>query len=1306
MNPFFSQRSFAGTTVCLLIIVAALEISAAPAGSVVTVNSNNVLVLNGRPVFTIGFSPGPPNNSTNAAGKDAMQELHDAGALLVRMPQSTDWSAQVIADQQAALDWAALHGMYCWVNLRELSKFSASDTATPASLRSVVDTFRNHPALGLWKNFDEAWWGGVPVADLKRGYDVIKQEDTNHPIVQTHAPRGTVADLQPYNVAADVLALDIYPVGYPPGANSLLTNKEISMVGDWASFLGQVANGEKQYWMVEQIAWSGVVPPAKTLRFPTFAQERYMAYQAIINGARGLMFFGGNVTATMTPQDAALGWNWTFWDQTLKRVVQELGDGSLLTPALVAPNSTLPITLSGTSAPDIEFCVREAPPYLYILAAKREGTTIQASFSGLPAGAGTGELLYEGPRAVTATNGQFTDWFGPFEVHAYRFNLTNQNPVIVSQPQSRTNIAGTTATFGVTASGATSYQWRKNGNTLLNGGNVSGAASATLVLSSVSQTDAAGYDVIVSGVGSVTSAPPAVLTVVNYQTNQIPTISAPPQSQTNAAGATVNFAVGVTGNGPFGYQWRKNGAPLLDGGNVSGSGSANLMLANISAADVAGYDVVVIGYTSVTSSPLATLTVTNLPPNPSILYEPFNYFNTGSPVSSNTPGNWTFNGSGVNDLNVTAGSLNYSGLATSIGNSVTNGGVGLGARRLFGTSVNSNALYFSALFRVNNLGYGVWNGASSQVGAFTAPDNTSFRLAVMIKSNSPSGYVLGVQKGGSGVTTTFDSTEYHAGDTVLLVGRYDFNASPNAVSLWINPPASTFGAGAAPAGGFIAASSGSDGLAIDRFNIRQNTAASVPAAMQWDELRVGTAWGVVTPPYTTPPPGFSMVTTPGSLSTGPGGSVSYSLSVTGQVGFAGDVFLSVAGLPPGISASVSPAVIHNFGNAAVQVSASSLATTGTYPITVTGTTSNLTNYASAIFVVDPAVRAWGDNVYGQVLVPASLSNNIIAISGGAYHNLALRSNGLVVAWGDNSSGQCAVPVDATNIIAIAAGGYHSLALRGDGSVLGWGQNDYGQTTAPPGATNLVALSAGSWHSLGLRADGSVVAWGDNSFGQAAVPAGLTNIVAIAAGGEHSVALRSDGTVLAWGRNSGPYGSYAGQIDVPSGLSQVVAIDAGGYHSMALRSDGSIVAWGDNSSGQASVPAGLPRAVNIAAGDLHSVALLEGGTAAAWGDDAQGQCSLDPTMRGVTAISAGSYHTLTLVGPGPLSPNLAAQAVAPQTANVSVQSTPGKVYILEYKNSLGDPVWLWGKAIVGDGGKRTFGDSLTGKAARFYRVREQ
>ena len=824
------------------LIFISLLFANAQTGTVVTIDSNQVMSINGKKVFPITLSPGPPNNGKTPDGSDALDELRGAGALMFRIAQSENWNSEMISNQQVALDWAAQHGMYCLVNLRELSAFSSGDTNTEASLRATVNLFKNHPALGVWKNKDEAWWAGTSADNLQRGYDVIKQEDPNHPIEQTHAPRGTVQDLQPYNSAADILALDIYPVSYPPGANSLLTNKELSMIGDYADFLSQVGEGQKHFWMVEQIAWSGVTPPAKVLRFPTFTEERFMAYQAIIHGARGLMYFGGNVTATLNPQDAALGWNWTFWNDVLKPVVRQLSDTNVLADALVAPNSLLPIQ---SSRSDVEFCLRDVPPYLYILACKREGVTTNVTFSGLPSAAALGEILYESPRTVTASNGQFTDWFGPFEVHAYRFLITNQSPIILTQPQSQTVYIGSSATFGVSAtgSGTLSYQWRHNGLALTNALNISGATTSSLTLSNVIAEDAGSYDVIVSGFGSVTSTP-AILTAV---TNIIPpTFTSQPQSRTNYSGTTASFSVSVTGSGPFAYQWKRNGTNLVNGGNISGATSSSLALFAVGSADAATYQVAVTGAGGTSNSLPATLAIVQS--SASILYEPFDYSNVGSPVSSNAPANWAFNGSNPNDLNVSDGNLSYSGLATSVGNSVTNGGAGLGVRRLFGAGISSGNLYFSGLFRVNDIGT-QWSGATAQVGALTATDNTNFRLAVMAALTTPTNYIFGLQKGGTGVSPVYEFIERQAGETVFLVGKYDFTSSPHRVTLWINPPSSTLGTTSAPTNGFITTTSGSDGaIVIDRFNMRQNTAASVPAAMQWDELRFGVTWAEVTPP--------------------------------------------------------------------------------------------------------------------------------------------------------------------------------------------------------------------------------------------------------------------------------------------------------------------------------------------------------------------------------------------------------------------------------------------------------------------------
>jgi hypothetical protein len=326
-----------------------------------------------------------------------------------------------------------------------------------------------------------------------------------------------------------------------------------------------------------------------------------------------------------------------------------------------------------------------------------------------------------------------------------------------------------------------------------------------------------------------------------------PVIVRQPTSRTNLVGTIATLSVAADGTPPLSYQWRKNGANLSNDNRIFGATTTSLMLSNIAFSDAGSYDVVVTGTATVTSAPPAVLTVVTSLPSTPLFYEPFDYPHIGIPVSSNTPANWAYGGNNPNDLNVADGSLAYPNLATPIGNSVTNGGAGLGVRRLLGTNLSSGVVFVSALFRVNDLGYGSWNGAAAQVGALTATDSTTFRLQILVKSNSPSGYLIGVRKGGTGTTDTYDTVERHAGDTVFLVGKYDFTTSPNSVSLWINPAASTFGAPAEPATGSLSQTTGTDGYAIDRFNMRQNTAVSVPAAMQWDELRVGLSWTSVTP---------------------------------------------------------------------------------------------------------------------------------------------------------------------------------------------------------------------------------------------------------------------------------------------------------------------------------------------------------------------------------------------------------------------------------------------------------------------------
>jgi hypothetical protein len=93
-------------------------------------------------------------------------------------------------------------------------------------------------------------------------------------------------------------------------------------------------------------------------------------------------------------------------------------------------------------------------------------------------------------------------------------------------------------------------------------------------------------------------------------------------------------------------------------------------------------------------------------------------------------------------------------------------------------------------------------------------------------------------------------------------------------------------------------------------------------------------------------------------------------------------------------------------------------------------------------------------------------NHIVAVSAGEGHSMALEADGYVYTWGDNQYGQlgngrnepCSAPVRViagmqnredpnsplSNIVAISAGHWHSLAIDGDGIVWAWGKTKDGR----------------------------------------------------------------------------------------------------------------------------------------------------------------------------------------------------------------------------------------------------------------------
>jgi len=286
------------------------------------------------------------------------------------------------------------------------------------------------------------------------------------------------------------------------------------------------------------------------------------------------------------------------------------------------------------------------------------------------------------PNALTLGNdGNF---YGTSSGAAFRLSLS---PTITVQPQSQTQNADTTVTFLVSATSLTPmvYQWQKNGTNLVNGGNISGATTKTLSITSISDSDAAGYSVIVSNsYGAVTSSI-ATLTVDDFLF-----IASQPQSQTVGHGSNVTFNVTVYGAPPFVFQWYFNGTPV--GSPSTGTNSSSYTLTNVGSKQAGNYSVEVFnGYGSLMSSN-AVLTVNVFPPvigrqpsNQDVMIGSSASF--GVSVSGTPPFSYQWQFNGTNLLNAT----NAAYVIQAVGATNT-GNYSVVVANLAGSVTSSNAL--------------------------------------------------------------------------------------------------------------------------------------------------------------------------------------------------------------------------------------------------------------------------------------------------------------------------------------------------------------------------------------------------------------------------------------------------------------------------------------------------------------------------------------------------------------------------------------------------------------------------------------
>lgn len=278
---------------------AAEEPSSKQKQEIILSNNAGFIIKDGKPLFPIGCYELPKDDAE-------LGRMARAGINLVRCGSRSD------------LDRVASVGMSGWI---VVPMQQGSSDAVREKIESVV----THPALAVWEGPDEvvhnftawsglyrtkkiyksrdAWAKQSPEAaayseqqarqiipKLHEAAELIRTLDQNkHQIWINEAAKSDLKFVRQYIGHIDITGCDIYPVKE--------SSRDVIEVGDATERWKKVGRNEKPVWMVLQaFSWSelGDYYGHKIVVYPSFTESRFMAYDAIVHGARGILYWGSH----------------------------------------------------------------------------------------------------------------------------------------------------------------------------------------------------------------------------------------------------------------------------------------------------------------------------------------------------------------------------------------------------------------------------------------------------------------------------------------------------------------------------------------------------------------------------------------------------------------------------------------------------------------------------------------------------------------------------------------------------------------------------------------------------------------------------------------------------------------------------------------------------------------------------------------------------------------------------------------------------------------------------------------------------
>ena len=491
----FMESRAALVLLAIILAATTLPANSASGGSGALLNKERMLMVNGKPRFILGLYENPRDDAVLKEAVEAgfnlvqcapevaeLDRVHRLGALAwVNVGGALDLSedtanrrqrltetARRVAGHPALLIWEAPDEIL-WNNwwgtmeqIRPELETMRTTAQGKAELEPLSRRARDLFDRGLYAEFEKAradFWrkAGRPVPSgaariddaaarvrksgdgITAGIRALREIDARHVIWLNHAPRNSLEDLRLYNRAADMAGCDIYPA--PPNlavGHSDLPDMGLTSVGAYTERMRQAAPGKACAMVLQGFGWRDLrekVNEHETAvgigRRPTWAESRFMAYDAIIHGANAILYWGTAYVKPVEDDGSPASGRPRLW-RDLLRVAREL---RALEPALVAPPLKSPVvhqaeTFGSIDGKGILCTARRVDDDFVLLVVNETGDGLRFSLEGLPAklNGRTLHRLYS-PEEHQVAGRQLTDGIKSRDVHVYATSRRFEDPL-------------------------------------------------------------------------------------------------------------------------------------------------------------------------------------------------------------------------------------------------------------------------------------------------------------------------------------------------------------------------------------------------------------------------------------------------------------------------------------------------------------------------------------------------------------------------------------------------------------------------------------------------------------------------------------------------------------------------------------------------------------------------------------------------------------------------------------------------------------------------------------------------------------